>query len=275
MAMRKFFSHWKILLALVAVILLAILTLRPGEAGAEPPLAERLRQHALAIAAGAGDAEAAFAAHGYRVRHQQYGTGSHAVRTVEASLANVAPGAQPERVFIVGSRYDSGRGLPDGDGAAGAAAVLELAGLLKHLRPARGTEIRFVLFPPARDAIDAADGYSADRPPPAGQSGNFIAFVGTRAASGPVRQALAAFRDDTDFLVAGIAAPYYVQAVTLAAHAPASEGAAALLITDTAFLRYPYFRTAQAEGETEHESMARVVTGLARTLSALAAAPSS
>jgi hypothetical protein len=275
MAMRNFFSHWKILLALVAVILLAILTLRTGEASPEPPLAERLRQHALAIAAGAGGAEVAFAAYGYRVRHQQYGTGSHAVRTVEASLANVAPGARPERVFIVGSRYDSGRGAPDSDGAAGAAAVLELAGLLKHLRPAPGTEIRFVLFPAARDRIDAVDPYAANPAPRASQSGNFVAFVGTRAASGPVRQALAAFRDDTEFLAAGIAAPCYVQAVTLAAHSPASAGAPALLITNTAFMRYPYFRTEQTEGETEHESMARVVTGLARTLSALAGAPSS
>jgi hypothetical protein len=109
MAMRNFFSHWKILLALVAMILLAIFTLRTGEAAAGPPLAERLRVHALAIASDAGYPEAAFAAHGYRVRHQQYGGGSHSLRTVEASLANVAPGARPERVFVVGSRYNSSR----------------------------------------------------------------------------------------------------------------------------------------------------------------------
>jgi hypothetical protein len=281
MAMRKFFSHWKILLALVAMILLAVFTFRTNEAGAEPPLAERLRQHALAIASGAGYAEAVFAVHGYRVRRQHYEGDSFSVNTIEASLGNLAPGARPERVFIVGSRYDSARGSPDDSGVA---AVLELARLLKHLRPAHGTEIRFVLFEapqPQPHAIDAIDQHPAGAAAPrfaprVGESGNFIAFVGTRAASGPVRQALAAFRDDADFLAGGIAAPCYVQAVTLATPSPASDGGgAALLITDTAFMRYPYFRTGQAEGETEHESMARVVTGLAHTLAALAGAPSS
>jgi hypothetical protein len=90
-----------------------------------------------------------------------------------------------------------------------------------------------------------------------------------------VRQALAAFRDDADFLAAGIVtSPCYVQAVMLATDSSASGGGAALLVTDTAFMRYPYFRTPQTEGESEHESMARVVTGLARTLAALAGASS-
>jgi hypothetical protein len=90
-----------------------------------------------------------------------------------------------------------------------------------------------------------------------------------------VRQALAAFRDDADFLAAGIAAPCYLQAVTLTTHPPAGAGgAAALLVTDTAFMRYPYFRTVQEDAESEHDNMARVVTGLARTLAALAGAPS-
>jgi hypothetical protein len=265
MAMRNFFSHWRILLALLAAILLAVFTFRPEPAAAAPPLAERLRQHALGIASTTGYAQAAFAAHGFRVRHLQYGSGRHSVSTLEAALGNVAPGARPERAFIVGSRYDASDGASDDD-ATGAAAVLELAGLLKQLRLAAGTEIRFVLFAAPRDRL------AAERRDVAG-SGNFIAFVGTRAASGPVRQALAAFRDDADFLAAGIAAPCYVQAVTTASHASASDSA--LLITDTAFARYPFFRASQREGESEHERMARVVTGLARTLAALAGTPSS
>jgi hypothetical protein len=134
--------------------------------------------------------------------------------------------------------------------------VLALAGLLKHLHPAAGTEIRFVLF-------------SA---PFLANPGSFIAFFGTRAASGPVRQALAAFRDDAVFLTGGIAAPSYLQATTLAAHSAATGGA--LLIADTAFARYPFFRADQSEAESEYEDMARVVTGLAQTLVSLAGAPS-
>jgi hypothetical protein len=281
--MRNSFAKWKILLALVAAILLAILTFRTDEADAAPPLAERLRQHTQAIASGAHPhhAEATFAAHGYHVRRHHYGVGTASVSTIEASLDNVAPGARPERVFIVGSRYDAARRSPDDDGAAaGAAAVLEVARLLKYLRPAAGTEIRFVLLTvPQPHAIDAVDQYSPDSTAPSaprvGDASNFIAFVGTRAASGPVRQALAAFREDADFLAAGIAAPCYLQAVTLTTHPPAGAGgAAALLVTDTAFMRYPYFRTVQEDPESEHDNMARVVTGLARTLAALAGAPS-
>jgi hypothetical protein len=269
MAMRNFFSHWRILLVLVAAILLAIFTFRAEPAAAAgPPLAERLRQHALGIASGAGYAQAAFARHGYRVRQQHYGSGKYSVTTLEAALSNVAPGARPERVFIVGSRYNAAHGAPDEDGA-GAAAVLELAGLLRQLRPAAGTEIRFVLFAMPQNRLGADP---ASDPPAMGSSGNFIAFVGSRAAAGPVRQALAAFREDADFLVAGIAAPCYVQAVTLVTNASASDGA--LLIADTAFARYPYFSASESEEESELEGMARVVNGLARTLAALAGAPS-
>ena len=253
--MRNFFSHWRILLALLAAIVMAIFTLRSEPAHAAPRVAKRLRLHALGIAAEADYAQAALAAYGYKVRHQDFGIGTLSASTTEAALANVAPGAQPERVFIVGSRTVSGGTAAEEDGT-GAAAVLALAGLLKDLHPAAGTEIRFVLF--------AA--------PSVAHPGNFIAFIGTRAAAGPVRQALAAFRDDALFLAAGIAAPSYLQATTLATHASATGGA--LLIADTAFARYPFFRAGQGEAESDYEGMARVVTGLAQTLTFLAGAPS-
>jgi hypothetical protein len=37
--MRNFFSHWKILLALILLIVLAVITVTPGDARADPPLA--------------------------------------------------------------------------------------------------------------------------------------------------------------------------------------------------------------------------------------------
>jgi hypothetical protein len=255
MAMRNFVAHWRILLALLAAILLAIFTFRGEPAYAAPPVAKRLRLHALGVAAEADYAQAALAAYGYKVRHQYIGIGTYSASMTEAALANVAPGAQPERVFIVGSRYAAAGAAAEED-CTGAAAVLALAGLLKHLHPAAGTEIRFVLF-------------SA---PVVANPGSFIAFIGTRAASGPVRQALAAFRDDAVFLSGGIAAPNYLQATTLATHSAASGGA--LLIADTAFARYPFFRAGQSEAEAEYEGVARVVTGLAQTLASLAGAPS-
>ena len=64
--------------------------------------------------------------------------GSRKVRSFEVSRANLAPHAKPARIFIVGARYDPAPPVADaGDQGSGAAAVLELARLLKDLRRAR------------------------------------------------------------------------------------------------------------------------------------------
>ncbi|QNA90044.1 hypothetical protein G4G28_18900 [Massilia sp. Dwa41.01b] len=45
------------------------------------------------------------------------------------------------------------------------------------------------------------------------------------------------------------------------------------MITDTAFMRYPYYHTAQdTPDKLDYDSMARVVTGLAKTIVSLAGA---
>jgi len=44
------------------------------------------------------------------------------------------------------------------------------------------------------------------------------------------------------------------------------------MITDTAFMRYPYYHTAEdTPDKIDYQSTARVVSGLARTITALAA----
>ena len=45
------------------------------------------------------------------------------------------------------------------------------------------------------------------------------------------------------------------------------------MVTDTAFMRYPYYHTAEdTPDKLDYESMARVVTGLAKTIAGLAGA---
>jgi hypothetical protein len=320
--MRTFFStHWKSIVALILLILLAVFTMTPG--AATPSLATRLREHVRAIASNehntsqpaeleraARHIEAALAAEGYQVRRQQYKAGGQAVRNIEVSVSSVAPHARPERIFIVGAHYDSAQGAPGAnDNGSGTAAVLELARLLKGLQPGHGTEVKFVFFvneePPwfmgdemgsmqhARELrrqgqnvegaliLETVGWYSQQKgsqhlpPGLAGRypdTGNFIAFVGTRESSELVRQALAAFRSGSDFPAEGLAAPSYVEGVTLSDHASYNRyGYPALMITDTAFLRYPYYHTAQdTEDKLDYDSMARVVNGLARTIAALA-----
>ena len=325
-AMRNFFqSHWKVIVALFLLILVAIMTLTPENARAAPGLAERMRQHVQAVASeehntrrpaqlerAAVYIENTLEKAGYTPSRQEYTAAGQQVRNIEVAVANVVKGKRPERIFIVGAHYDSAEGAPGAnDNGSGTAAVLELARLLKTMRPANGTEVRFVFFvneePPfflgeemgsmqhAAElkrqglAVEGAlvletMGYYSDKPgsqqlPPGldGQypdTGNFIAFVGTMESSALVRQALAAFQGASDFPAQGLAAPAHTMGVTLSDHASYNRhGYPALMITDTAFMRYPYYHTAQdTPDKLDYESMARVVEGLAKTIAALAGA---
>jgi hypothetical protein len=329
-AMRTFFrEHWKTIVAIILLAVLAMVTVNPGAAAPDIPLAARLRSHVTAIASSEHNTanparleeaaryiESALQNEGYAVRRQEYKAGGQTVRNIEVSVANVAPNARPARIFIVGAHYDSAPGAPGAnDNGSGTAAVLELARLLKDLRPSQGTEIKFVFFvneePPwfsgeemgsmqhARQlhedgqhvegalVLETIGWYSQRRHsqklPPGLEGrypdtgypdvGNFIAFVGTVQSSRLVQDALSAFRAASDFPAHGLAAPAYVQGVTLSDHSSYNRfGYPAIMITDTAFMRYPYYHTAEdTPDKLDYESTARVVKGLARTITALAA----
>jgi len=257
--MRTFLrAHWKTILAIVLLVVLAMATVNPTAAMPDPPLAARLRMHVAAIAAqdraqAGGYIENVLDSEGYRIRH----AAGPAPADIEVAVANLAPGTRPARVFIVGTRYAPGSGDDSGP-----AVVLELARLLKTLRPSQGTELRFV--------FSAQPGQDRD-------SGNFIAFAGTLAAARRVQDALAAFQAASDQPARGLAAPAYVQGVTLSSQAARGRFAyPAVIVTDTAFMRYPYFRMGgdaveEAPDQFDYEGVARVVAGLARTITALAA----
>ena len=256
--------------------------------------------------------ETALVQAGYQPTRQEYAAGGQRVRNIEVAVRNVAQGKRPDRIFIVGAHYDSARGAPGAnDNGSGTAAVLELARLLKSAQLSAGTEVRFVLFvneePPwfmgeeMGSMVHAAEmkrqgqpvaaalvletmGYYSDKPdsqqlPPGLEgrypsTGNFIAFVGTLESSNLVREALAAFRSASDFPAQGLAAPAHTTGVTLSDHSSYNRhGYPALMITDTAFMRYPYYHTAEdTPDKLDYESMARVVNGLAKTIVALAGA---
>jgi Zn-dependent M28 family amino/carboxypeptidase len=324
--MRNFFhSHWKAIVALILLIVVAVMTVRPTAANAAPDLAERMRQHVVAVASeehntatpvqlerAAAYIETTLARAGYAPTRQEYTAGGQRVRNIEVAVSNVAKGKRPDRLFIVGAHYDSAPGAPGAnDNGSGTAAVLELARLLKTMQPRAGTEVRFVFFvneePPyfmgeeMGSMVHAAElkrqgqnvegalvletmGYYTDAPnsqqlPPGLEgrypsTGNFLAFVGTLESSALVRDALAAFRAASDFPAQGLAAPAHTTGVTLSDHSSYNRhGYPALMVTDTAFMRYPYYHTAQdTPDKLDYESMARVVTGLSKTIIALAGA---
>ena len=236
--MRKFArTHWKVLIAILLAIALATLTLETDSAESMSAVAARLQAHAGALAKDGAmpHVTATLEDYGYRsLKHRGI---------VEAVLSNTAPGARPERLFIVGVRT--------GAEAGSAAALLELARMLKDLRPSRGTEVRLVFLEQGK--------------------GSFIAFAGPPAASGRVRQALGAFTALPDAPAQGLAAPAHAMGVTLSQHGPKTRRAyPTLMVTETAFLRYPYYHT--AEDALDYAGMARVVKGLARTIESLAGA---
>lgn len=254
----------------------------------------------------AGYIEATLAAMGYEVRRQQYTHEGQQVRNLEVSLINTSKGKPPARIFIIGAHYDSARGAPGAnDNGSGTAAVLELARMLKGIRLSQGTELKFVFFvneeppyfggegmgswqhakdlrargqPVAAALILETIGYysqavGSQRYPPGLEKqypnkGNFIAFVGTLESSELIRKTLAAFKATSPFPAEGLAAPSYVEGVTWSDHASYNRhGYPALMITDTAFLRYPYYHTAQdTPDKLDYDSMARVIDGLARVI---------
>jgi hypothetical protein len=280
--MRHFLrAHWKAIVAIVLLVLLAMVTVNPGAARPEPPLAMRLRAHVTALAGGPQDAtyiDSALRAAGYAVQDR---AGPGPAHRIEAVLANLAPGESAARTFIVGARLDGAEGGVAAN-AGSTAAVLELARLLSNVRPSSGTEIRFVFFL----APKAVPNPSIDElAPPDERPGSFIAYVGSLASSRQVQDALSAFQSVAAGPAHGLATPAYMQGVTLSdratRHHPGA-GLPALVLTDTSFTRFPYRQAQEVAQNSAPEpdeppeqvvfaGMARVVSGLARTLTALAA----
>jgi len=264
--MRHFFrSHWKVILAMLLAIVLATLTVETRSDAT--PLAARLQAHARALAPGAPSSpmqyvDTSLRRYGYVLDRQRIGSGGHRAHSIEATLASVTPGAMPERTFVIGARVGPG-------GDVGAAAVLELARAVKDLRPAPGTEIRFVFFMGSAESGEQDTG-----------AGNFIAFTGTPDGAQRVRQAFAALRSDPQLMHHGLATSAHVMGLTLSRHGDSDGGPATttLLITGSDFLGYPYFYTAplnvdetdEPQQPGEFDGLARVVAGLTRALTAMA-----
>jgi len=234
---------------------------------------------------------------GYAVRKQTYTT--HGVEC--ANLEVTCPGHSPGNdVILIGAHYDSVSGSPGAnDNGSGVAALLELSRLFKDVAPE--TSLRFVAFaneePPfffwpnmgsmvyaeaARQRNDPIRfmisletiGYYRDRRgsqsyPPLlkyfyPDTGNFIAFVSNLRSRRIMRNCVRAFSSATDFPVQSIAALALVPGVALSDHQSFwRHGYKALMITDTAFYRYPYYHTAQdTPDKLNYAPFAEVTNGL-------------
>src|SRR5262249_3166507 len=87
--------------------------------------------------------EATLASLGYAVGRQEFSADGQAVRNIDVTIEPATANSDPE-VIVVGAHYDSAPGA--NDNASGAAAVIELARLLRDLNGSAGKRIRLALF---------------------------------------------------------------------------------------------------------------------------------
>ena len=257
-----------------------------------------------ALTAAADFIERSFSEAGLAARREGYQVDDKLCENIEV----VIPGAQPE-ILVVGAHYDSVIGSPGAnDNGSGVAALLALARRFAN-RPCMRT-LRFVAFTneePAHfqtremgswvyasrckargDQISGmisveTIGYYSDAPrsqqfpvPGLGAiyptTGNFIAFVGNVASRSLVRRAIGSFRAHAQLPSEGAALPASVPGVGWSDHwAFWQHGYPAIMITDTAPFRYPYYHArSDTPDRLDYASMARLVSGLENVIAELA-----
>ena len=245
---------------------------------------------------------------GYKVSEQAYTIDGQPESNLETQLDGRDP---VSGLVIVGAHYDSVEGtVGANDNASGVAATLELARLLQKSKLRR--TVRFVFFvneePPffqteqmgslvyarklRRDGVKLSAmisletiGYYSEAPgsqkyPPGlgllyPDRGNFIGFVGNPASRDLVRRAVRSFRESTSFPSEGVAAPENLPGVGWSDHWSFwQQGYPAIMVTDTAPFRYPYYHTRlDTPDMIDFERMARVVDGMKNVIASLADEP--
>lgn len=245
---------------------------------------------------------------GYTVTAQRYSAYEVPSENLEVILAGTE---RPSEVIVVGAHYDSVRGSPGAnDNASGVAGLLEIgralqaagrrrtvrlvafvneeppffywgemgSGVYARAARARGDDIRLMISLEMLGAYSDAPG-SQGYPPllrwfyP--DRANFIAFVSNLASRHVLRRTVAAFRSVSAFPSESLVAPRIVPGVSWSDQLSFwREGYPALMVTDTAFYRYPHYHTAQdTPDRIDYARMAQVVAGLAKTIALLATVP--
>jgi len=268
-------------------------------------IGERNVWRSEAMAAAAGYIQERLEDAGYTVNVQPFSSRGLTVNNIEAVL----PGhGAAEEIIVVGAHYDSVADCPGADdNASGVAAMLELARLLAGTTLPR--TVRFVAFAneeapffygdemgsnlyAARaqaqgERIDAmlsleTVGYYTDQPGSQQypfpfslfypDTGNFIGFVGNLSSRPLVRKAVGAFRASTAFPSEGVAAPSGIEGIHWSDHWSFWEaGYPAIMVTDTAPFRYPYYHTSMdTPGQLDYTGLARVTSGLVEVVGVLA-----
>lgn len=243
---------------------------------------------------------------GYSPVRQTYDVSRLPVSNIEVTLDGASLAGE---TLVVGAHYDTVGGSPGAnDNATGIAALIELARRLSGRPPAR--TVRFVSFvneePPffqtaqmgslvyARAARARGDrivgmlaletmGYYSDTPGsqqyPAPEMaglypdvGNFIGFVSNEESESLLRKAADAFSAGSSVPLQAAAMPADLPGTGWSDHWSFWEaGYPALMVTDTAPWRYPWYHTADdTPDKINYGKLAEVVNGLEYVVRALA-----
>jgi Zn-dependent M28 family amino/carboxypeptidase len=220
-------------------------------------------------------------------------------------IAELKGTKKPQEIIVLGAHYDSVYDCPAAnDNGSGVASLLELARLLSKFESDR--TIRFVAFtneePPFFGTADwgaqqyaavcheraekviamlslETMGYYSDA---AGsqtfphdvfglvypKQGDFIAFVSNMKSRRLLNRFTKLFRSATPFPCEKVAVPESIRGVAYSDHAAFWKyDYPALMITDTAFYRYPHYHTNEDTPEkVDYDSLARVVFGIAEVV---------
>ncbi|PYO94075.1 MAG: aminopeptidase [Gemmatimonadetes bacterium] len=249
--------------------------------------------------------ERTLSALGYQVSLQEFSAYDRTYRNIEATLRGTN---RPQDVVILGAHYDTAKEAPGADdNASGVAGVLALARIFAAERQARS--VRFVLFPneeppsfptanmgsrhyasAARDrndqivamlSIESIGYFDTDKgtqryPFPLNLAypdvGDFIGFVSNLSSRSLLHRAIGAFREHATLPTQGAAAPSWVPGVWWSDHWSFWRvGYPAIMITDTAPYRNPFYHTPQdTPDKLDYDRMARVVHGLTHVVRAIA-----
>jgi hypothetical protein len=238
---------------------------------------------------------------GYTVREQKYTIEGKTFSNLEVEI----PGSsRADEILVIGGHYDSAFNTAGAnDNATGAAAVLALAREFVGTKPLR--TLRFVEFtneePPyfqtknmgslvyAQAAKQRGDkivgmfsletlGYFTDKentqkyPPPLSllypSQGNFIGFISDIDSRELLRNTIRSFRAQAKFPSEGAALPSSIQGVGWSDQWSFwQQGYQALMITDTAPFRYPYYHTwADTVDKIDFDKLSRVTYGISKVI---------
>lgn len=259
-------------------------------------IGERNVWHYHKLAASADFLDNSLTQMGYDVQRQYYEVDEQNCCNI---IAQITGSETADRIVVVGAHYDSAYGTEGAnDNGSGVAATLALARRFANKKTA--ATLRFVLFvneePPYYHTDNMGSvvyaksckakneniigmismecmGYFSDEknsqkyPFPFNlvypSTGNFIGFVGNVKSRPFIHKVIRSFRENCEFPSEGGAIPEKIPGVGWSDHWSFwQQGYPALMVTDTAYFRYPEYHGDDTPDLVDYDRLGRVTAGL-------------